>query len=1147
MRKLLLLLSVLLTGVSGAWAALSSSTIAKSGNVTDTWNITSALPTDNWTAMGDATPAGVTALGSYTAYSRTQDITLSADGALFITFEYSSGTHQLEILGVELLNGTNEVVRSHYHYGKTGTYRSNNNYFLDHITSGNYKIRFIINSGVSSSAGNITIKHLNIKTASSYADISHWYFVRMNTNATHYMYYNSGATTNVAFSDSKANDDKYLWGFVKDTEGVKIYNQAAGSSVAIDNANPCTLSASGQTFTIATGTDGSNGAAAEAYFALYKNIYQKNDAKSYLNYNSAGIKRHTEADAGSTFMIDEAPISRGKIYKIQAYFTSDSYNNLYFTNNNGTLAFNTSATNGVKDYWILRSSGNADYPWKFESGRGDGKYLSPQTGGVTVDGGWMQINNCTDITSSTYYHLRGSYTDKDVSNIRNLGTWSPDGNNHYSGFANSGPNTGCYGSGHVNDGYQWTTDYIIEEVTDADIYTVVCNIPSGGVTYTPTPAYTGIAAQGNGGFYILTSAPSSGDFTKKTVENYTAGDIVVDTSAKTITLNYTANITYTLTDMNGKTYEWSASGTFGTAPTLTGCDGYTLSNEVWNEEARTYTANIAFPFDVSSNSKTNWIYIRQFATSYVNSKFYWYSKGGKVYVEKEVYPTNGNNTSYEWAIIPSCSNGAFTFTIKNNAANASLTYTSGKTNTHTDAITLTSSGTSLEYVYESNYYRWAIPNLAQRLSINSSADGKGEQELGTYTNHPGTAVEFEEAPDFVNLLANLKTARNRFIAYLPYFINGRYTETVEETMMITNNQQATDRNVVKDPPTEYFTAAQFNTYTENYNNAVAGLRYVMPTFFRVKNVDGSKYVKASTINYSTEVQLSFTDGGTDAASIFYLNASNNIIAYNSGAYLIGVNHTSRVSNFTWRGQFSFLAGSIPERVLVYSSSEPTGWAGENKYWQSNGDKIERVTSTDASDFLIEEVTALPVTITAAKYATLCAPVALEIPEGIKAYYISNVTKTEATLTKLTGTIPADVPVILYADGLSETTTFDFPITTADAFDGTNKLSGQAAAQNVAADVAYTLQTASNVDLTVGFYPKAAGTIAGFRAYLLASELPADVKELKFRFDDADGILSIDKGLLTKDNDKVIYNLAGQRINKLQRGVNIVNGKKVIIK
>ena len=63
MKKTLFILFALLMGISGAWAAddLPAST----------WNISSALPTDGWVAMGENTPAGVTALGNYTAYYRT--------------------------------------------------------------------------------------------------------------------------------------------------------------------------------------------------------------------------------------------------------------------------------------------------------------------------------------------------------------------------------------------------------------------------------------------------------------------------------------------------------------------------------------------------------------------------------------------------------------------------------------------------------------------------------------------------------------------------------------------------------------------------------------------------------------------------------------------------------------------------------------------------------------------------------------------------------------------------------------------------------------------------------------------------------------------------------------------------------------------
>ena len=524
-QKLTLLLIALFTTM-GAWAALSSSTIAKSGNVTDTWNITSALPTNDWVALADP-PSG---LPSGTPFYRTQDLTISDEGALSVTFLYTSGSHRLDILGVDLLNSSNEVVRSDYHTGYTGGNKSHNVYLLDHIASGTYKIRFIINNaGTTSSSGTITVKHVNIKTANSFAEITNWYFVRMHsTYNDKNMYYDSNSANGIAFGSSQYNNAYYLWGFVKDTDGIRIYNKAAGSSFAIDNANPCTLSADGTSlaFTIDTGNAGNHGAAADAYFSLYMN----SGSKSYLNYQSDAIKRYGNNDQGSTFMIYEAPFvddAAGKVYTIQAYFSTEGYSNRYFTNNDGTLAFNTAASNGVKDYWILRPSGNMTYPWKFESGRGDGNFLSPQTG-VSTTGGYVQINNC----DGTHFHLYGGNNDAAGGDIRNLGTWSPDASK--SGFARTG-NGGCWGTDHYNA--TWTTDYIIEEASGVDIYTVVTNINGGGVTY--TPAYTGTATQAKGGFYIFDSAPSSDDFTATDVDNCTAGNITVDASAKTITVHYT--------------------------------------------------------------------------------------------------------------------------------------------------------------------------------------------------------------------------------------------------------------------------------------------------------------------------------------------------------------------------------------------------------------------------------------------------------------------------------------------------------------------------------------------------------------------------------------------------------------------------------
>jgi len=71
-------------------------------------------------------------------------------------------------------------------------------------------------------------------------------------------------------------------------------------------------------------------------------------------------------------------------------------------------------------------------------------------------------------------------------------------------------------------------------------------------------------------------------------------------------------------------------------------------------------------------------------------------------------------------------------------------------------------------------------------------------------------------------------------------------------------------------------------------------------------------------------------------------------------------------------------------------------------------------------------------------------------------------------------------------------------------------------------------------------------IKGFRAYFQLKEA-VEVKSFQLDFgDEATGLKAIDNGQLTIDNEG-IYNVAGQRFDRTQKGINIVNGKKVIIK
>ena len=79
---------------------------------------------------------------------------------------------------------------------------------------------------------------------------------------------------------------------------------------------------------------------------------------------------------------------------------------------------------------------------------------------------------------------------------------------------------------------------------------------------------------------------------------------------------------------------------------------------------------------------------------------------------------------------------------------------------------------------------------------------------------------------------------------------------------------------------------------------------------------------------------------------------------------------------------------------------------------------------------------------------------------------------------------------------------------------------------------------------VGFYHWKRNDLAANRAYLQGA---AGVKGFVLMFDDdgATSIGSIQNSKFEIQNGAEVYNLSGQRLSRMQKGVNIVNGKKVL--
>ena len=201
-------------------------------------------------------------------------------------------------------------------------------------------------------------------------------------------------------------------------------------------------------------------------------------------------------------------------------------------------------------------------------------------------------------------------------------------------------------------------------------------------------------------------------------------------------------------------------------------------------------------------------------------------------------------------------------------------------------------------------------------------------------------------------------------------------------------------------------------------------------------------------------------------------------------------------------------------------------------------------AADASQWQAIDAKSIKLAVEEAGYATTYLPFAVAVPEGVTAYTAEITDGAEGTtpgdykfltLTDAGATIPAKNAVILKATP----ETYVFNITTGDDVLGNNDLMGSL--EPVDATGNYVL--AKPEGKAVGFYKAESGKIAAGKAHLVGNTGPlAGVKAFLFAGDDATGISNLNVNV---NDNSPIYNLAGQRISKMQKGINIVNGKKIL--
>lgn len=294
--------------------------------------------------------------------------------------------------------------------------------------------------------------------------------------------------------------------------------------------------------------------------------------------------------------------------------------------------------------------------------------------------------------------------------------------------------------------------------------------------------------------------------------------------------------------------------------------------------------------------------------------------------------------------------------------------------------------------------------------------------------------------------------------------------------------------------------------------------------------------EASTVKTNRVAYLVGKDGENEAKTIFFYNG-NKLLAYETGYYLENISNFAGYKGITTGTsiQFSEAENRAAGCYNVKFNGNRflhTNVSGSNYYTDAGGSA-----PNDGYNFQMEYVKSLPLSVGAAGYATLIAPVALEIPAGVEVYTAA-FEEGKAKLTSISDVIPANVGVVVKA----AQGTYNFNITTTTENVATSALSGVPNTANVASESAAFIL--ANGKHGVGFYKLSSAnrTIHGFRAFYTA---PAEAQAVSAFLleDNVTGIEEIE----TSADKAPIYDLSGRRVAKAEKGVYIQNGRKIFVK
>jgi len=442
--------------------------------------------------------------------------------------------------------------------------------------------------------------------------------------------------------------------------------------------------------------------------------------------------------------------------------------------------------------------------------------------------------------------------------------------------------------------------------------------------------------------------------------------------------------------------------------------------------------------------------------------------------------------------------------------------------------------------YEDHFIQIELPEEMSQLKL--SFDSRNGNNVPTLVVLSGVTTANEQA----ELKAQIDAAAETQKLYETYkngnLIGNGLNQTTSFTTFAPAYAKANEINTKGETATSAeITSARLallnacNTFAFTLNKPTNG------TFIRIHSSAASQAAmpylssETSTVNANRAAYLVGKDGENEAKTIFFYN-DNKLLAYETGYYLENISNFAGYKGITTGTSIQFseaenrAAGCYNVKFngnrFLY-----TQVSGSNYFTDAGGSA-----PNDGYNFQMEYVESLPLSVGAAGYATLIAPVALEIPAGVEVYTAA-FEDGKAKLTSISDVIPANVGVVVKA----AQGTYNFKITTTENV-ATSALRGVPNTANVASESAAFIL--ANGKHGVGFYKLSSAnrTIHGFRAFYTA---PAEAQAVSAFLleDNVTGIEEIE----TSADKAPIYDLSGRRVAKAEKGVYIQNGRKIFVK